>query len=359
MTIQLILADSDEGYAADIVRYIRASEWRRKFTASVITDISLSGRLRENRVNAILLATEAFAAAAGKWRSGLQILLKDEPDEGATNLTLDWPAVNKYQPADMLLRQVMAIFQERIGTPLPGIAGAEKTTRVIAVFAASGGSGKTTTALGLVRHLADLDYKVFYLNMEAISSFPSGAAEEGAGGFARVLYTLRGGHSFPARMGELIRHHPEWRADMFHPHLHPGEWREYGREDARRLLEALGREGGYDYVIVDLDGSLTDAAIGAILHCTDLLWLTPRHETGRIKEQNAVRALQLLIPEAWEAVKLKVTHADFPERTGQADGAEDGGGYGDGAGGDGILRLVSRFVPEEAGEEGGHATGLR
>lgn len=377
MTLKLILADEDAAYVEDVIRYIRASEWRHKLITAAYTDPGLVRDLREDRPHAILLATPTFADCAERWKGGVRILLSDEPRPSETADAAGLPAVNKYQPVEVLLRQVLAIFYEQSGAPLPGAAESGKAARSIAVYAASGGSGKTATALNLAKQLAGMDYKVFYLNMEGISSFSPAGEEDGSASFARVLYTLRGGHSFAARMGQLVFHDERWRTDMFHPPRHPGEWAEYGKDDVKRLLETLGREGGYDYVVADLDATLTEAVVGAMEHCTDLLWLSAKHETGRIKEQNAELALQRLLPEKWETVKLKRKFAEFPgdaaRRTEPGEARRRIGGAGDkpgregtdgGLGGeeeqDGFARMAALFVAEDLKEGGGseHAPGL-
>ena len=95
---------------------------------------------------------------------------------------------------------------------------------MVTLFSASGGVGKTTVALNLIRQAGQRGLRTFYLNLEALNatSLLFGIGEPDS--LSQLLYSLQ---AHPEQWGELLeklcRHQAQLRTDFLDAPEHPGE----------------------------------------------------------------------------------------------------------------------------------------
>jgi len=285
--LRLIVADSDTDYARMLARAIRESDWHRKVTVVLAvgregTDLPAPG----TDGDAVLADAAIIKKMVERGDGGTLVCLAEERE--TAELVLDGrsvPCLFKYQPVHDLMTQLM----ERVSAPAAGVKSSASACRVIAVYSASGGAGKTTFAAGLADWLAAAGRRVVCLNMERIPGFPGGAPD-GSRRFARMLYHLRR-EEHNALLSLAVRH-PEGGYDRFPPTDHAEEWSEYGEEDIRRLLLLLRSSGRWDAVVADCDSSLTEPVKTVIRQADDVFWLETDDETGAFKSAFALRMLE-------------------------------------------------------------------
>jgi len=286
--LRLIVADSDADYARMLARAIRESDWHRKVTVVLAgggdgTDLPAPG----TDGDAVLADAACIKRMLERGDGGTLVCLAEERE--TAELVLDGrsvPCLFKYQPVHDLMTQLM----ERVSGPTAtGMKSGPSPCRVIAVYSASGGAGKTTFAAGLAEWLAAAGRRVVCLNMERIPGFPGGAPD-GSWRFARMLYHLRR-EEHSALLSLAVRH-PEGAYDRFPPADHAEEWSEYKEEDIRLLLSLLRSSGRWDAVVADCDSSLAEPVKSAIRLADDVFWLETDDETGACKSAFARRMLE-------------------------------------------------------------------
>jgi hypothetical protein len=285
--LRLIVADSDPDYARMLARAIRESDWRRKVT------VVLAGGEGGGMPSSGAEPADALLADAAWCRrmleagfTGAVVCLGEEREAAEMELGgRTVPALFKYQNVHDLMAQLM-------GRLSPVQAGGAKTAagscRLVAVYSASGGAGKTTLASGLAEWLAASGRRTFYLNMERIPGLAAGPSDVRLR-FARVLYHLRRGER-DALMA-LATRHPERGFDWFPPADHADEWNEYRESDIRELAAALRSAGRWDFIVADCESDLSLPTRTMLQLADERFWLETDDETGLRKSAFARRML--------------------------------------------------------------------
>lgn len=292
LALRLAVADRDGDYMRMLARAIRESEWRRKVTVVLIHGDEADGLpgLPEDWADGDPVLADAFWCR--RWvesgAKGKLLCLTDARDQMASELDMDGqriPCLFKYQSVHGLLTQLM----DRMAQGPGGVSGADSTScRLLAVYSASGGAGKTTFAQGLAEWLAAAGCRTFYLNLERIPGEPGGGPETSRR-FARVMYHMRRGEQ--SSLLSLADRHPDRGYDAFPVADHADEWNEYGSADFRELIEWLRQSGRWDYIVADCESALTDVTETAVRLAEERFLLVPDDDVGRYKSDFARRMM--------------------------------------------------------------------
>lgn len=292
--IQLLLLDDDQLYASNIMAFVRSTDFANKIQVKLFTKIELvQQQLEKQQDDSVVLLSEAFLPY---WKSIRDLALvlhlnntltaAAESDEGLSSLY-------RYQPLHQLLTRVIAYYAERHAS---GAMDKHKSAQVISLFSSVGNSGKTSAAIHLAKQLSFRGKRVFYLNLESLSSvnqlLHGGEQQQ----FSQILYYLR---SSPALLGpklELLKSYdPRSSIDYLSPCNHIREAQEMSGEDIRLLVEALVALNSYDYILLDLETSLHYRILKAIEVSDFVLWivmddLNCLHKTVALKKAIATTA---------------------------------------------------------------------
>ncbi|WP_068786937.1 P-loop NTPase family protein [Paenibacillus phocaensis] len=274
--IKLVLAVQEEEYIAPFLRYVHASEFDRRVTVTAFRrKEALAQYVQESggEIDAVLGDPAFLETVDSLKQPGLCFIKLGEGGETQDSGGL---TVGKYQPLHQLLSAVIELVRGGMGkTVRPG-----GQSRVIGVYSSVGGCGKTTVALHLARQLATEGGKVFYLNLETISSELPSAGQglrEGQSGLARLLYDLKAADDrrepprFP--ISAYAYRHPVLQGDTLVPPDNLNELLEMERKDTAELLDYIAGSGLYDAVIVDMD-SFPDGRTEAVMERADrIVWI--------------------------------------------------------------------------------------
>ncbi|MFC5701899.1 AAA family ATPase [Cohnella faecalis] len=288
MAVNVVIAIGNRDYAAKLSRYLREAEpeWE---TAAVTQQAALRRELASFGQVDLLAASPEFLADAGESkgsaaiRSRVALVEYQGQGGGARELSL-------YQPFPQLAAAIRSILLDNeIGCNREARAG----TLTLGVFSASGGVGKSTIALNVVRQAAERGWRTFYLNMETLD--PSGTLF-GAGEpdrLSRLLYAMQ---AYPERFGEelgrAIKHQPTLRADYIDAPDHPGERMAMTSEQLEKLIQGIRDIGRYDIVVVDSDSGATDKHKRLQNCCDRVLWVVTDEWTSMVKAEQLHRYWQ-------------------------------------------------------------------
>ncbi|WP_409346922.1 hypothetical protein [Paenibacillus sp. MBLB4367] len=201
-------------------------------------------------------------------------LIGDESDYAVMEEGGLW--VNKYQPLDRMFATLMANAMER--NRRHGAVRDERRegARVISVYSAVGGNGKTTVAANLAKLHAFRNRRTFYLNLQLLQSpslFGEGLAADGQS-FSKWLYFVQSGkRQLASKLSELAGNNPELKVSFFEPVRKLEEMEQLTYEVTRRLVRAMRDSGLYDELIVDLDAALSEREQGAISVSDEIVWV--------------------------------------------------------------------------------------
>ncbi len=157
--MELLLISLDEEYV-NLVEGTLARSLSSKVNISVISDIKyLSEYCKHEVATGVLIVDEKCISYIEKIRANKVLIITEKNDSREDS-------VYKYGGAQALLRAIPLEYIRKGGD------GSLKETKIIKVATATGGSGKTTTAIGVARAFFEMGRKVLYINSENIQDFP-------------------------------------------------------------------------------------------------------------------------------------------------------------------------------------------
>lgn len=286
--VQLVIADQDVDYLQAFTQYIGASEFFDKLTVRCFSqEESLEQYLRKQEaLDLLLVHPQLLPESTSLKNTSTVLLLSEQPyrEEKPLHST-----IYKYQPLNQLVTQVLSHFIDNNPSIFLTNTG-QKKTKVLSIYSAVGGLGKTTLAVNLARELSDLDYQVFYLNFEHISSSPLFFADSNEQTFADILYYLE---AYPqkilSKMESLKKRDSQTKIDYFSTVKNPQEMLDLSLETSSLLLNALVDLHSYDFIIVDLESSIHNRILASFIHSDYIFWLLTDDiqcltKTNRIRE---------------------------------------------------------------------------
>jgi cellulose biosynthesis protein BcsQ len=265
-----IILDDERAYLEKISNYIHDSGYHLKIQLKTFTLRSALDAYLETSSKFDLLAIQSdrFDSQLKAFTLGSCMVLLGENKTDAINQ--DMTFLNKYQPLNLLLDRLLAIYADHYTKALH----VSQATQIISVYSAVGGSGKTTVAANLAKLLSFLDHKVFYLNLElfpSVSMFPLGDNKRN---FEQLLYyvQVQAEHLF-TKLETLKLYDPITKVHYFEPINNPADMEEMSGNAVETVLQAITLQGDYDYIIIDLDHSLHERIIRALSLSHQIIWL--------------------------------------------------------------------------------------
>ena len=183
-----------------------------------------------------------------------------------------YPSVYKYQAVDSVIREVMSCYCERSDEMPFVVLG--KRARILGVYSPVGRCLKTSLALTIGQQLVK-EGKTLYIGLEEFSGFSILLEESCKSDFSDVLYFYRQGNLDALRLRSLAY---TWKElDYLPPVRYPEDLEQMTGEEAAGLVEKLGAEMGYQYVVLDA-GRLARNLIPVLQRC-DVIYM-PVKEDG-------------------------------------------------------------------------------
>ncbi|MGG6312818.1 hypothetical protein [Paenibacillus macerans] len=275
--IRLVLAVQEEQYIEPFLHYVHSSEFDRSVALTAFSRKEAFGRYLEESADEIdaVLGEAAFLESVEPAMRGNICWIQLE--EGSDPIDQARLRVNKYQPLHQLLSAVLELVRGGKGRT----DADSGRPQIIGVYSTVGGCGKTTVALNLARQLATEGAKVFYLNLETVSSgvlFAGQGFREGQrAGLARLLYDLKAADDrreplrFP--VSTYAYSHPMLQGDTFAPLDNLNELLEMERKDTAELIDYIAGSGLYDAVIVDMDSYPSGRTEAALERADQIVWI--------------------------------------------------------------------------------------
>jgi cellulose biosynthesis protein BcsQ len=279
--LEVVIADRDADYLGLLMHYVRESDWSELLSVRQLTRPDMLREHRQSRGADIYLIHPDFCIEDGM--DGLVILLQETPGEagGGPADAGELAGIYKYRPLHQLFGQMLELYRSRSnpGEPRP-VSGAAS---VYALYSASGGAGKTTVAVHLLRCLAEKGQRCLYWNMELFpgAAFPQEADVELA---ARFVYGLRTNADWTDEaLPKLLARAEPYGFDYFPGFRKVKESLDLTRDDVASLILRIRAAGRYDVVVIDLESTFHERVVGALAACDIVLWLVTEDKESAAK----------------------------------------------------------------------------
>lgn len=211
----------------------------------------------------------------------------------------------QFQPLPLLLQRLFEFHAAAAGKLAHTPAAVEDASgvKVISVYSASGGIGKTALALHFVHAASSHRYRTFYLNLErwntadvwlgrmqAGGSGSEGEGEGGGEGLSELLYGLKSQPDQALRwLMEHRKRHPLLKGDYLAACTNTEDRITLGAEDALSLVNVIAGSGHYDLIVIDLDDGLDELHTAIFERSDEVLWILNEDASVRSKQMMAIR----------------------------------------------------------------------
>lgn len=290
-TIKIVIADADKDYLDSLADYLISCHSESfKITAFSSADSLKEYLLGPGQNQDIILAGPGFYEMIKDQLEGPVVLLSPLR---ALDGEYQEKRIFKYQTGEMIVNALLQFMsKERSGDKA---AASGRKTKIIAVYSPLGGSGKTTVALGASILSSWGGMKVFYLNLESISSTRFILAGNNEQGLSHVLYYVK--ESKDNLLQKLERAKcidPLYKIHYYLPTVSILDLTEDMAEEIRTLLVCLKGSGQYDSIFIDLDSCLNSNNLSVLEEADEILIVAVQSPLSGERLEFMEKQLQLL-----------------------------------------------------------------
>lgn len=289
MRIKLAILENDQSYLNRIVSVFN-TKYSDKFEIYSFTDITIALDILESSRIDVFVANDSFDIDVSSLpaRCGFAYFV----DSSDIDMVREQRAICKFQKADLIYKQILSIYSENAGS-VSGVKLGDDSTKVIFYSSPCGGAGTSTLAAACAVHFASQKKKALYLNLEMFGSSDSFFNAEGMFDMSDIIYALKSKKANLAmklescvkqdKTGVCFYSHSKVALDMH----------ELNSEDILRLISELKLHATYDYIIVDMDYSMSKDTIKIYKQSHAVVWVGDGSDISNLKIQRAYNALSI------------------------------------------------------------------
>lgn len=259
---RIIIADTDAGYIVPLqLKFVE--DFFESVDIEIITEVSYFETLFSTPQKAdILIVSEDLYSQAMQRHNIAHIFVMNEQYEEEQTADLNVNHIFKYT-------SIKEIFNEITGKSADVLKiqkGAKNETQVVLFYSASGGTGKTTAAIGVSASLTKNYKRVLYINAARLQVFQhmldNHSAISAADVYAKLTATNDGIYSEIKHVirKELFSYLPPFKAALMSLGLDYSVF--------AKIITSAKKSGEYDFIVVDADVTF-DEDKAALLNIAD------------------------------------------------------------------------------------------
>lgn len=321
MKIKLAILENDQNYLNRIVSAFSV-KYPDNLEVYSFTNMDMAiSSIDSSRID-ILIADSSFEidVASLPKRCGFAYLV-DSTDIDMLN---SQRAICRFQKADLIYRQILSIYSENAGN-LSGIKLGDDSSKIIAFTSPSGGVGTSTVAAACALHFAQSGKKTLYLNLEKFGSSDLFFSGEGQFDLSDVIFALKSKKAnLVMKLESCVKQ--DLKGVYFYSKTKVAlDMLELSADDIIRLINELKISGSYDYIILDLDFSMSKEMREILSQALSIIWIGDGSVASNMKIARAYAAFS--IKENNEETpltnRLSLFYNRFSSKTGETVGIEE------------------------------------
>lgn len=316
MKIKLAILEQDKEYLQRIVT-VFSTRFGEKFELYSFTDEELALKtVREVKMD-VLVADASFdinTALLPKQCSFAYFVESAEIESYK-----DEAAISKYQKAELIYKQILSLYAERI-QGITGLKIGEDPCKVFAFGSVAGGTGASTMAAACAYHFAQAGHRVLYLNMERYGSADLFFHAGGQLDMSDVVFALKEQKAnFRLKLESAVRQDPRG-VYFFSKAKIALDMMELSLEERQKLLRELKLGGSYDIIILDGDFSIDDDSLAVYRGVHGIVLTVDGSEIGNDKFLRMLQALQIKEENSPVPImkRMYTVYNKFSNKTGQS-----------------------------------------
>lgn len=270
----MVLCDPEEEYAQIMTEFLK-KHTELPWKLHTYTSVEELQRTEEKGIKLLVIAENAYSEALQSLQTPRIIVLNESGVMKWENVCY----VDKYQPAEEVLREILQLYIEIADQCSPRLCKAYRTV-FIGNYSPVRRCMQTSFALTMSQLLAK-EHTVLYLNFEHYAGIAELLPDMQTLDMADLLYFLNAEkEKFRLRMQTICRH--LGNLDYIPPMKSGQNLLTITAEEWLRLLQKIEELGGYEYVILDLSESM-QGLFDILRLCKTIYTLTQEDRIARSK----------------------------------------------------------------------------
>lgn len=296
----LVLCDPEEDYAlhmADFLRRKKDMDW----DVRIFTGLDeLLKFCQEETIEILLVAETAYGEAIKELAVRLPVLLNESGIIREKNLA----NIDKYQPAEQVWQEMLALYMEKNGERYPKVGGC-KRGKIIGLYSPIRRCLQSTFALTLGQLIAE-KHPVLYVSFEYFAGLEEWQDRNRKDLSVLLYYQQNRPDTFGVQLQALV--HKVGKLDYVTPILNGENLLYITPEQWKSLIQELLNTGDYEYIVLDLSESIQ--GLFEILRLCHKVYTIVREDSKAL--QKMYRYEQLLSLLEYEDIKAKTAKCHLP-----------------------------------------------
>ncbi len=245
--IKLMIVDDDDEYSFNLCNSLTHNFSEILLVSYCSNSYNIEEWIKKIDPDIVLTCEKYYKVITGHYAKILLILSSGSSSGRVAGI----PSIYKYKEVNKIAGDIINSFTNA-GNIISQVK--EKIARIIPVYSASGGTGKTSIALGIGSICSLAGLKVLYLNLEQFQSTKFFFSSNTDYSMSEIIYYIRvKDNNLMSKLTAMRCQDPSTNLFYYQPANNSLELTELLPGDMELLLGRLKESGQYDIIMVDMD----------------------------------------------------------------------------------------------------------
>lgn len=264
----VVIADYDTGYTGALSKYLSSWEENDFNVISFTKEQLLCEYLNAEKADILLISPMLMTEKLNL--SNVQMTIINTPDRIPETL-LEFPSINKYQPGDVIARELIRIFSKHSNDEII-IKNNTAESIITGVYSPIGGIGKTTISVGLAKQYALNGAKILFISLEELASYTSLLDCSSSNNFSDLLYyTKQKNKNLLLKIEGLKNADSHSGLHYFSPPSCYKDLQEVATNEWIELIDYIKNNSAYERIIIDFDSTFSEKNIRLLQICNEVI----------------------------------------------------------------------------------------
>jgi cellulose biosynthesis protein BcsQ len=270
--IKLAILDDDDEYSFNLCNYLTHNYSEMLLVNYFNNSYKIEEWIKKIDPDIILVCEKYYNQICNQFKTNLIILTT-----GANSTYIgDASLIYKYQDANQIAGQIINFFTKSCDIVKQEN---EKIAKIVAVYSASGNTGKTSVAMGISTICSYSGISVFYLNLEQFPSTGVFLSSNVEYSIAEIIYYAKEkDKNLISKISTMSCKDITSNVHFFKEANNAFEVNEILPQDIELILDTMKSSGLYDLIVIDMDSQLNENTISIFEIADEILYIFTNEE---------------------------------------------------------------------------------
>ena len=292
LKIKFGIADPDKIYLERLGRLFCRKYNNQIEVYSFSESSQIEEAVRSNRIN-VLAVSPAMDIDRGKIADFCMFsYLVDEKNISGYN---DQKVICKYQKADNIYRQILALYSEKLADKVRYRSSEHGRSKVTLFISGYERAGSATLAASFATHLSECGRKTLYLNLKQFGGCEKIFTSSGDGTFTDAIFAAKSKKAnMTLRLESIVRQNSSG-VFFYESCQNSLDYMEMTSDELRSILDTLAENFGYDDIVIVSDFYLSDKLMLLLEYSDEIVLVSDSRsisEPQMIKRKETIKNIE-------------------------------------------------------------------